>query len=227
MRINDFVADLARIRFDGVFNPYRDRCALSDRADAPVIRRANLAAYMQAAEARVSTMWFGRDLGYRGGRRTGLALTDEAHLEAINSCYGGVSVSRATTGPVVTERTASVVWSIIRRLPSPPFLWNVFPFHPHEPDDPFTNRCHTAAERRACETLIGTLVAWLQPKIIVAIGNDAHKALEALGYTCHYVRHPSYGGQTDFLNGIANLYGVPARDEGLPLAPPRNHAAST
>jgi len=27
-----------------------------------------------------NTIWMGRDLGYRGGRRTGLALTDEAHL---------------------------------------------------------------------------------------------------------------------------------------------------
>ena len=29
----------------------------------------------------------------------------------------------------------------------PVMLWNVFPFHPHEADDPMSNRCHTRSER--------------------------------------------------------------------------------
>lgn len=207
MEIERFVTELARIRLDGVFNPYVDRCEISDRREAPAIRRANLAAYMRAAEGRVAAIWFGRDLGYRGGRRTGLALTDEHHLEALSLRYGGVQVAQATKGPPVSERTAAVVWSVLRRLLNAPFLWNVFPLHPYEPDDPMSNRCHTPAERRVCAPVVRALVEWVRPGHLVAIGKDAHKALNELGYACHYVRHPSYGGQVEFVRGMEELYG--------------------
>jgi hypothetical protein len=219
MQIERFVEDLAKVRLAAVFNPYADRCALSDRNDAPAIRRANLTAYMHASEGHVSSIWFGRDLGYRGGRRTGLALTDEHHLSAFSARYGGIRVNRATDGPPVGERTATVVWSVINRLPEPPFLWNVFPFHPHEPGDPMSNRCHTTAERRSCERLLGVLLEWLKPRTIVAIGNDAQHALSDLGYDSRCVRHPSYGGQTDFVRGMDEIYGL------LPTAPAAGQAS--
>lgn len=209
MRIERFVDDLAAIRLEGVFNPYIDRCGVSDRTDGPQIRRANLEAFMRAAEGTVTSIWFGRDLGYRGGRRTGLPLTDELHLDVFSARYGGVAVAQATEGPPMAERTAAVVWGMLQRLPDPPFLWNVFPFHPYEPGDPLSNRCHTAAERRQCFPVLEALLDWLQPATIVAIGNDAYRALTGRGYACSYVRHPSYGGQTEFLRGIGEIYLLP------------------
>ncbi|KAA0592081.1 uracil-DNA glycosylase [Azospirillum lipoferum] len=200
------------MRLPAVFNPYHDRCLTSDREDAPKIRRNNLVEYMRAAEGRVSSVWFGRDLGYRGGRRTGLALTDEQHLTAFSERYGGISVVKATCGPIVGERTATVVWGVIRQMPTPPFLWNVFPFHPHTPGDPMSNRCHTPSERRSCATLLSSLIDWLQPERIVAIGNDAYKGLTDMGYSATCVRHPSYGGQTDFIRGIREIYGLSSTD---------------
>ncbi len=218
MEIERFVTELAGIRLGGVFNPYVDRCAVSDRREAPAIRRANLVAYMRAAEGKVGSIWFGRDLGYRGGRRTGLALTDEHHLEALSLRYGGVQVAQATKGPPVRERTAAVVWSVLRRLLEAPFLWNVFPLHPYEPDDPMSNRCHTIGERRVCAPAVGALVEWLKPERLVAIGKDAYKALNELGYACHYVRHPSYGGQVEFIRGIEELYGLASEEKPKPAA---------
>jgi hypothetical protein len=38
-------------------------------------------------------MWFGRDLGYRGGRCTGLAFTDEAHLPALRLTFKNAPVT--------------------------------------------------------------------------------------------------------------------------------------
>lgn len=208
MRIERFLNGLSGVRLDAVFNPYADRCPASDLSAAPAIRKANLQAYMRAAEDVISSVWFGRDLGYRGGRRTGLALTDERHLGNFSRRYGGVAVAQATSGPPMAERTATIVWDAINRLPAPPFLWNVFPFHPHERHDPMSNRCHTAAERRLCLPLIEEFLDWLRPTTIVAIGNDARKTLSELGYGCRYVRHPSYGGQADFLRGIEEIYGL-------------------
>lgn len=211
MRVETFLDMLARVQLDYVFNPYTDICDVWDLKNAPSIRCQNLRAYMRATEGTINSVWFGRDLGYRGGRRTGLPLTDENHLEAFSDRYGGVSVSRATNGAPMSERTARTVWQMMEQLPLPPFLWNIFPFHPHERDQPMTNRCHTANERRHCEPLIEALMEWLQPTTIIAIGKDAFRALDRLGYACDYVRHPSYGGQTDFIEGISELHSIESK----------------
>lgn len=135
----NFVDALADIRLPNVFNPYADRCKVHDRSDAPRRRRENLRAMLQASiNGGVETVWIARDLGYRGGRRTGVPLTDEVHLEAASKSFGAVTFSRATTGPAVAERTAAVVWGVIARIGRPVFLWNVFPLHPHSPGDHFS-----------------------------------------------------------------------------------------
>ena len=81
MTPSDFVQTLSNMRLPNVFNPWADRCAIHDRSDAAATRRSNLLAMLEAAlDERVETMWIARDLGYRGGRRTGVPLTDEVHL---------------------------------------------------------------------------------------------------------------------------------------------------
>jgi uracil-DNA glycosylase len=101
-----------------------------------------------------------------------------------------------------------VVWQTLKEINRPVFLWNVFLLHPHEPDDPLSNRCHTRAEREACRPLLVWLIDNLRPKLIVAIGRDAALALGDMGVTAAQVRHPSYGGQDEFVQGIRSLYGV-------------------
>lgn len=205
-----FVSAVASLRLPFVFNPYSDVCSEFDLVDAPVRRRANLQAQLQAAlDLQVDTMWIGRDLGYRGGRRTGIALTDELHLSALDASFGGnLTVNRATRGAPVAERTASVVWRMMRQLPTPVFTWNVFPLHPHEQHSSLSNRCHTRAERLATLPLLERLLHLLKPSKIVAIGNDAETGLQDLGVCCLKVRHPSYGGVADFERGISTIHGV-------------------
>ncbi|MGH8612250.1 MAG: uracil-DNA glycosylase [Gammaproteobacteria bacterium] len=208
--VRRFVQDLSALHFDHVFNPYSDACTIHDRPNAPAIRRRNLTAVIEAALAiGVDSIWFGRDLGYRGGRRTGLALTDEAHLHILRLTFRNATVEQATATPPVTERTAQEIWKMVRQLPHPPFLWNVFPFHPHEPGHPMTNRCHTTREARLCEDILSTMLRWFQPERVVALGKDAHQALSRLGWNSIYIRHPSYGGQADFAAGMRELYGLP------------------
>lgn len=204
-----FIDQLGDIRLDAVFNPYSERCHLYDRADAPRRRRANLKACLDAALTReIDSVWIARDLGYRGGRRTGLPLTDEIHLEDFSQVFGGVSLSRATKGPPVAERTAAIIWQVLNKIEQPVFLWNIFPLHPFEPGEPMSNRCHTHAERLACQDLLFELLEMLRPKRIVAIGRDAQKALSDFDINNHPIRHPSYGGQTEFINGMRALYGL-------------------
>lgn len=166
----------------------------------------------------VDALWIGRDLGHRGGRRTGLALTDDVHL-TIHATRWNVSIERPTKGSMVAERTAAVIWSILALVPAPVFLWNVFPLHPHEPGDPFTNRSHRPRERAAGEELLLELIAMLRPRRIVAIGNDAAKAAYKLATITEVVqvRHPSYGGQSDFIQQIRCLHDLKYGAEQLKL----------
>ena len=151
-----------------------------------------------------------RDLGYRGGRRTGLALTDEMHLVDHAELLGASPLARATKGSAVAERTATTIWQVLKTLQRPIFLWNAFPFHPHERNDPMSNRCHTREERQACRHLLMWLLDSLQPRSVIAIGRDAQLALSDLEISARQIRHPSYGGQSDFIDGMYVHYGVSA-----------------
>ncbi|BBP56519.1 uracil-DNA glycosylase [Pseudomonas sp. St316] len=215
MKIHPFVDAVASLRFEDCFNPYSDRCEIHDRRDAPRRRAAALSAMLRrASEDSVDAIWIGRDLGYRGGRRTGLALTDDVHIsEHVRRWNLDLLHERPTIGAAVTERTAAVIWNMLEQIDARIFLWNVFPLHPHQSGDPFTNRQHNASERRAGEELLQQLIALLGPSRIVAIGNDAaaaaHRITDSIPVVC--VRHPSYGGQSQFQKQITDLYGSSMR----------------
>lgn len=208
-RASRFVDSLSVLRFRDTFNPYADSCPTYDGLNAAAIRRRNLELVLDAAlREGVDSLWVARDLGYRGGRRTGLPLTDEAHLEIAAEVMCTAPLVRATRGPLVSERTASVVWKMIRSIDQPVFLWNAFPLHPHRVGEPLSNRCHTRAERDECRPLLESLYDMLKPTRVMAIGRDAHVALTGMGLPAQYVRHPSYGGQSDFVREMSREYMV-------------------
>lgn len=215
MRPRDFVGALKALQFENAFNPYADRCIVHDLDDAPLRRATALRSILEAAAAtEVDSLWIGRDLGHRGGRRTGLALTDDVHL-TVHGTRWNISIERATTGPMVAERTAAVIWGMLAMVSTTVFLWNVFPLHPHEPDDPFSNRSHSPRERAVGEALLAELIVMLKPRRLVAIGNNAAKAADRVATITEVmqVRHPSYGGQSDFIQQIRCLYNLKGHTE--------------
>jgi hypothetical protein len=199
--------DLAAIELAEVFNPYRHVCAAHDAANAPAVRRDNLAAYLDAAFVRrPKTAWIGRDLGYRGGRRTGLPLTDEAHLWTLASAFGAEGLSKATRTEDCRERTAAEIWRAISTLKTPPFLWNAFPLHPHEAGAPLGNRAHRRSEFDAASHILEALLTAFTFETVYALGADASAALTRIGVAHERLRHPSFGGQMLFRRRIAEDY---------------------
>lgn len=209
MNILAFINLLEAISFPDVFNPYRDTCPIHDKACGAKIRVRNLSKFLDASlRIRVDTIWMGRDLGYKGGRRTGIALTDEAHLPTVAKIFPGCHLEKATRGEVVAERTATEIWSALTAVPEAPFLWNVFPLHPHEHDMPMTNRKFSRFELQQVEAASDLLISGLGIKRIIAIGQDAARYAARYCPNIVAIRHPSYGGVSDFRRGVEECYGL-------------------
>lgn len=208
MSSSDIIRRLKALRFTNAFNPYVDKCPIHDAPHAAEIREQNLGLCLDAALRKpVRSFWIARDLGHRGGRRTGLALTDERHLENHGRMLG-CEFARATVGAPVPERTATVIWDMLERVGEPVFLWNVFPLHPHEAGKPLSNRRHKRHEGDVGLAVLRDLLEQFRPKSVVAIGQDAADALASLGVNAAAVRHPSYGGERLFRAGISRCYGI-------------------
>ncbi|MGC4407319.1 uracil-DNA glycosylase [Rhizobium rosettiformans] len=214
LAIEGFIERLADVRFDNCFNPYADRCATYDVEFAPEIRRENLYSILKVLTSMSTVdLWVGRDLGYRGGRRTGIALTDERSLSLYADHLGLSELHRATIGEPVKERTAANIFRIISSVNVSILTWNVFPFHPFERGNSFSNRQHTKQEAVTGFSFLEEIADIVNVRNIVAIGNDAALWAERLGRTTHRVRHPSYGGQTEFLEQMHGLYGISSLDQ--------------
>jgi len=214
--ISRFLDALAHSELRNVFNPYKDRCDKCDKGDAPGNRLAVLERLIfRAAREPVDAIWIARDLGYRGGRRTGLALTDDFHYSTHLARWSIAPPFHLTGDHLVKERTATIVWEELNQIEDSIFLWNVFPFHPHEPDNCFSNRPHTRSERLVGLGFLSLLLEILRPSRIVAVGRDAQ---EAVGGLCNVnqvdsVRHPSYGGAAIFRKQIRYIHQPQAHND--------------
>jgi len=207
--IDAFVDALSDYRAERVFNPWTTNCETDDVEGSFRVRCENLRAVLHACSvASKVDVWIGRDLGWRGGRRTGVALVDESSLEDYALSIKAVGLRKATSGPSMQERTATEIHRARARVARKLFFWNVFPFHPHELDRPQSNRMHTRRERDAGLEFLEMALMLLPVDRLVTIGNDATRALQTIGTKCQPVRHPSYGGQKEFHRQINVHYGL-------------------
>lgn len=165
----------------------------------------------KACQEPMEAIWLGRDLGHRGGRRTGLALTDDFNVENHLKRWG-LECEYRQAESFVKEQTATVIWQGLNQISENIFLWNLFPYHPFNKNltnSPFNNRCHNYDEYLFGVELLKDLVEIVHPKYILAIGNNAYfGAVENLDIEVKKVRHPSYGGQNEFTKQISQIYGI-------------------
>lgn len=219
-----FVESLTAYSGTNVFNPWRDYDPEYDiGVNAPVIRRANLVAYLGLRQ-QVDYIFMAEALGYQGGHFSGIAMTSERMLLGnheikpydIVGNYQSQRVSWDKTAGRVTQKkfgyeepTATVVWKALRDNGfdfCKVILWNIFPFHPHKEEEMLTNRAPTDVELLQGFEYFKSL-QFMYPKAkIVAIGQKCACTLDKFGVAyVKNLRHPSMAGITEFRKGMAEL----------------------
>lgn len=180
----------------------------SDETPYGAIRRNNLRLYFaELLERGVDTMLLGEAPGYQGCRRTGIGFTSEPQL-----IYGipelglfGEERGYRLTGEfdkMRKEPSATIVWGELARWQFVPLIWASFPFHPHKPGKPESNRPPRRGEIEFGREIFLELIEAFRIEKIFAVGNVAHGTLAAIGIDAPKVRHPSQGGKPDFVRGI-------------------------
>lgn len=212
-QIDAFIRDLSRTAVaDDAFNEY----APGDGDNA--IRRANLRRYLRTMAARQPrTLLVMEAPGYRGCRLTGAPVTSrKILLEGVPALNifgreaGYQDVADVGFERIYGEQSATIVWGALADMGALPMIWNAFPFHPHKPEQPRSNRKPRAAEIEVGVQFLRRLLAEWQFEHVIAVGNVAYETLCAEGVGCKKVRHPAQGGKNDFVSGLSNLLSVGA-----------------
>ena len=205
------LAHLLAYRSPGSFNFYAQSDDRFDMSGAAALRVNNLTRYLNEQRGACLAL-IGEAAGYHGCRFTGIPFTCEAQLRQ----WGDQPYRTSSHRGDHDERSARVVWQTLTTLVPRAIqthsqikgviLWNAFPWHPHQPRQPMSNRTPNAAERRAgCEAL-ALFLEHIQPQHVLAVGRVAERALAQLGVTATYARHPSHGGQTAFGHALHSFW---------------------
>lgn len=198
-KIEIFLLELQKFdHTETVYNPYKDENAVN-----------NLRSYLNLLinEVMDIKMLIGEAPGYLGCRITGIPFTSSEQL--TNSKHPLISKIKPELkfSNIESENTANFMWDFLSDKPIIPLLWNSFPFHPHHKNAPKTNRAPTADEIIIGQKYLLGLYEIFTPQAIASIGRKGEKALQIAfpNETILYIRHPSYGGKSDFLAGMENF----------------------
>lgn len=217
-RFDRFIDDLSRVALSS--RAYNQFARVGSDARGNAIRRRNLRLYLQELDASGPRLLLvGEAVSHRGGRLTGIPFVSESVMLGGVDLGTGARVLGADRGyrkadlstRLSTEASATMVWGTIRNIEPLPLLWNAFPFHPFVAGNPFSNRMPTPAELEIGERFVMWLIHLFAIKRVAAIGNQAAITLTRLGIAHEKVRHPSQGGKTKFVAGMALISRFPAR----------------
>ena len=174
------------------------------------IRRANVQRYLNdVLERQAGIVLIAEAPGYRGMRVTGVPMVSRRILrEGVPSLgmfgteRGYQDVPEPGFEAIQSEQTASILWSVLPELGVVPLVWGAFPFHPHQPGKPLTNRKPRAPEVKIGEPFVRELLEIFAPKKVIAVGNVGYGLLTAMGIPSVKIRHPAQGGKNDFVAGM-------------------------
>ncbi|VXC48588.1 uracil-DNA glycosylase [Arthrobacter sp. 8AJ] len=182
------------------------------------LRRHNLQLYLQEMlERRPKVLLVGEAPGFRGMRITGVPFTNRVILGGAANSFGLFGPGKGYVLPpeaagVAAEPTATVLWQVLEEVGFLPLLWSAFPWHPHQPGNPLSNRTPRPSETKLGTPFWQELAELFGISTIVAVGNVAQHSLQRSGLDVPKIRHPAHGGRSGFKLGLEQLLerGMPA-----------------
>jgi uracil-DNA glycosylase len=186
-----------------VFNPWMQRDEMNDGVcNGPTERRSRLRAHLHSEAAHIL---LGEAAGYQGCHVSGIPFTSERVIMAGD--VPRVSSDGARLSLRVrpwSEPSATIVWQTLHALGAADgtVLWNAFPWHPHVPGNPHSNRTPTRAERVTGVPVLLAFLAMYPKAKLFAVGRHAEQALQELQLQAIPLRHPSMGGARLFADGL-------------------------
>ena len=168
-------------------------------------KQENLRLYLMALYKNKPTyMLVGEAPGYKGCGVTGIPFTDENemknHLGTYQEGYYFENIKC-----LQKENSAGIIWGAIqaRNDGKIPLMWNAYPFHPFKENKRSSNRKPNKNELVVGKSYLEELIDifWMKKQNIYAVGRVAQSQLGYLG-AVKYIRHPSYSGKAECMNGI-------------------------
>lgn len=177
------------------------------------IRRANLQRYLDQMTVLAPTLMLVMEApGYRGMRLTGVPVASRKlltrgvpQLGLFGVDNGYRDVDEPGFERVNGEASATAVWGTLAAHGTAALVWNAYPFHPHQPDLPLTNRKPRRAETETGSAFLRDMLDLFKCQTIVAVGNVADESLSRMGISHLKVRHPAQGGKTAFVTGLTAI----------------------
>ena len=167
-------------------------------------QRENLRLYLKLlCKNKPTYMLVGEAPGYKGCGITGIPFTDENEMKNnLGTSQNGYFFMDESNPQ--KENSAGIIWQAIRAKGGNqiPLLWNAYPYHPFEKSGKDSNRKPNAAELQVGKKYLEELIDifGIPQNRIYAVGRTAEKQLRYM--KAAYIRHPSYGGKNDCMNGI-------------------------
>lgn len=202
MSIQSFINQLSKVKSTPLFdNIYYGKTVAAQH------RRNNLRKYLEALQKHeVELLMVGEAPGHKGCALTGVPFTDEQSCFDLNelkhmAVYGYESSKNPELFWEISgqqkEMSAQTMWPIFRKYNYVPLMWNAFPFHPHNANNPASNRTPTNDEiTQYGEKFLRLLSAeFPNIKYIYAIGQKSKSLLNKIDISADYIRHPSHGGK--------------------------------
>lgn len=196
-----------------LFNPWRDHCTDDEPCNGPDEKLARLAAHLACDPDFILC---GEAPSYRGCRHSGIAFTSEhLLLEGRIPRISRMSHRLTIKKDPYKEGSATTVWNALYSLgiEKRTILWNTLQMHPYEPGNERSNRTPTLAEViEFGKPALLMLLKEFPSAEVVAVGKTAKRLLDSMDIVYTPVRHPAYGGATEFTEGLKSLAsGAPGR----------------
>lgn len=181
------------------FNFYRQSYRTSD--DDSLVSN-NLELYLaKMQQLNPTVLLVGEAPGYKGCKLTGVPFTSEYQIVHDDFFADGFEVLNKAS--IDKEKSATAIWSVLSQVKNKPLMWNIYPFHPVAVGG-------GNGKPRSCDIKLGReildlLLQMFNIKEIYCLGRKASNAMCRHPQYCGYIRHPSFGGQSECLSRLREI----------------------